>query len=372
MHWSKQGCTCPHRAGSARRLCGAIGLMLVAMAGCASPAQALAPPQQMAFYADLRDKPLGQRVMPAGPAVIDWQHQINLKYGQDIRPVAAGADHPLIPVVRQVVDELPPQIKRLAERYLLALYLIEKDFGSGTTEAVRSPDGTWRHAYIALNLTELGRTANAWATWKERSTFRDAPGYDLRMTIEDDAQDTVAGAVRFILLHELGHVLGLGLQAHGFWDAESLPDATRDSPYLRISWAPTADGHMKSHWRREFPLLDALNFYSFGEAELSLDRAPKVYEALAGTDFPSLYGATNVFDDVAEAFAIYVHTRMLGRLYRVQVYEHGELRTEFRSCIETGACADKIAALERLLDISSGAHGDADGTRAVARAGGRR
>lgn len=356
MHRSKQRRIGPPAAACRRGLCGAAGLLLAALVWLPAPALALAPPQQLAFYADLRGKPLDERIMPAGPAVIDWQHQINLKYGQDIRPVAARPDHPLAPVVRQVVAGLPPRIRGLAERHLLALYLIEKDFGSGTTEAVRGPDGTWRHAYIALNLTELGRTANAWATWKERSTFRDSPGYELRMTIERDDQDTVAGAVRFILLHELGHVLGLGLQAHGFWDAETLPEATRDSPFLRISWAPTAEDHMRSHWKREYPLLDRLSFYSFGEAELSLDRAPLIYEALGKTDFPSLYGATNVFDDVAEAFVIYVHTRLLGRPYRVQVLEGGALRAEFRSCIETGACADKVAALERLLDTAGAAN----------------
>ena len=195
----------------------------------------------------------------------------------------------------------------------------------------------------------LGRTANEWGTWKERSAFRTVPGVDLRMTLEAARDNTLEGAVRFIFLHELGHVLGLALDAHGFWDAESLPPDTRDSGFVRLSWREGAEDDMVSRWAERQPLLSNLHFYNFEKAPLTLDQAEAAYRELGETNFPSLYGATNLFDDFAEAFAIYVHTRLLKKPYGVVLSEGGRLRYTYRSCVQDGRCPDKVRQLERFL-----------------------
>ena len=55
------------------------------------------------------------------------------------------------------------------------------------------------------------------------------------------------------------------------------------------------------------------------------------------------------YEDFAEAFAIQVHTRLLGRPFRVDLY-HGPAHIgTFRSCLDTGRCPAKAAFLESLL-----------------------
>ena len=211
-----------------------------------------------------------------------------------------------------MLSRLPARVAALARRHLVAVYALEEDYGTATTEAVQDRQGTWRYAYIVLNLTALGRTANAWATWKERSAFRPGDDPTLNVVIADNAQDTVAGAIRFILLHELGHVLGLGLRVHEYWEEGAA--ASRSFPYTRFSWRLDTDGAMVSRWRQRFPRLHKTRFYLFAQAPLAISEAPAVYRALAQTGFPSLYGTTNLFDDFAEAFAIYVHTILLAIL----------------------------------------------------------
>jgi hypothetical protein len=169
------------------------------------------------------------------------------------------------------------------------------------------------------------------------------------MTLEPAETDTVDGALRFIFLHELGHVLGLALGVHGFWDAEPLPPETLDSPFVRASWMPDGSGTLVSRWRERYPVLSQLDFYGFESAALPAGRAASAYSALARTDFPSLYGATNLYDDWAEAFAIYVHARMLGKPYRVQV--GGRETADYRSCVVTGACAEKVTLVEHYLSL---------------------
>jgi hypothetical protein len=247
-----------------------------------------------------------------------------------------------------VLAELPPAIHRLASRYVVAVYLLEGDVGTGTTEAVQDAQGRWRYAYIALNLTALTRTANEWAAWRERSAYRAEPGYDLRVVLEPPEEDTRANALRFIFLHELGHALGLAQRAHGFWDARVLPAETRDSPFLRHSWQPEG-GKMVSRWRGRFPVLSPLTFYAFDKPKRRLSEAEAVYRALAQTDLPSAYGAISPFEDFAESFAIYVHARLLGQPYQVDVLEGEHTRFSFRSCIADGSCPDKVRALEAVL-----------------------
>ena len=112
---------------------------------------------------------------------------------------------------------------------------------------------------------------------------------------------------------------------------------------------PGADGKLVSLWSKDFPALSRLDFYRFDEARLTGKEAFEVYDALARTDFPSLYGATNLYDDFAEAFVIYVHTRLLGRPYRVEVSGADGRRLTAHSCLQDGRCPRKVALLEALL-----------------------
>ena len=320
------------------------GMLLAACAG-AQPD----PVQRISSYPGALQRELGDKISLGHEALLNWQHGINLKYGVDRRPTRADPANPLVAKVHRMARGLPSRIRDLARRHVVALYLLEKDWGTGTTEAVQDANGRWRLGYIALNLTALTRTANAWGSWKESSAFRPQAGHEIRMMLVNGAEDTHEAAIRFIFLHELGHVLGLALGAHGFWDADKLPVATRDSPFLAISWRHDGKGKMISRWRKTYPGFDQLAFYNFDKAKLPLSAAEAQYRALAQTDFPSLYGTTNLFDDFAEAFAIYVHTRLLNKPYRVEVYRDGARRFVYRSCITTGKCPKKVAALETLL-----------------------
>ena len=295
--------------------------------------------------------PLEQRVLPADKILIDQIHRTNRDdYGRDVRPRPASTDHPLDPLVRKVVRELHPALRSLAERYLTAVYMVEDDWGTASTDAVRGPRGEHRFAYIVLNLTALGRAANAWATWKENSTFRPGQGeISLKLIIEADANDDREGAVRFIFIHELGHVIGLGLRAHPSWEKEKRPRPPGGYPFVNISWPRQKGKGYLSRWKERFPGLHKTAFYKFDQAPLALSQAREMYETLAVTDFPSLYGSSNLWDDFAEAFAIYVHTRLLGKPYLVELREPGKPLLVHRSCIQTGACPRKAAFLKKML-----------------------
>jgi len=75
----------------------------------------------------------------------------------------------------------------------------------------------------------------------------------------------------------------------------------------------------------------------------------RIKRLLGETDLPSLYGSIDPYEDFAEAFAIHVHTRLLGRPFRVDLYLGPAHIGGFRSCLDTGRCPEKAALLESLL-----------------------
>ena len=231
-------------------------MLFLVLAGCANPTH---PAQRFSRYARFQETSLASRVKPADAVIIDRAHRTNLDFGMDIRPKSVAPGHPMVAMVRKVLSGLPPQVRRLAQKHLAALYLLREDFGTAVIEGIKDERGQWSQGYIALNATALERTANAWATWKENSTFRPAKGYLLSAQIESAREDDKTGAVRFILLHELGHLLGLALKVHPYWE-NPRPAPPERYPFPRLSWRKASKGKTVSRWRERFPRLHQAGF----------------------------------------------------------------------------------------------------------------
>ena len=101
--------------------------------------------------------------------------------------------------------------------------------------------------------------------------------------------------------------------------------------------------------RERFPLLTKPEFYNFEKAPFPVARAGEVYADLAKTDFPSLYGAMNLYDDFAETFVIYIHTRLLKKPYRVEVLRDGQWATAYHSCLTEATCDGKARYVAAML-----------------------
>ena len=67
------------------------------------------------------------------------------------------------------------------------------------------------------------------------------------------------------------------------------------------------------------------------------------------TSFPTLYAATNPWDDFAESFANYVHVVLLRKPWRVQVRGVGDDTETFDACWGLPRCEAKERMLRALL-----------------------
>lgn len=309
----------------------------------------LLPAQRSLHYAGLYALPLELRILPAPEPVLQLAWLGNRRAGVDLWPTPAAPDHPMVPELRGMIRALPEPVHRLASRYLAGIFVVDRTFGSARAEGLWNAADRLVGGYVVLNLTALARPANAWATMREGSTFHSAGDTTIEVILEPPESDTPQSALRFIFLHELGHVLGMGLGVHGHWAVPATFAITLESPFTRNSWrGQVADGPF-SPAKQAFPLLTQLRFYRFEEAPLPRTVAPLVYGQLARTDFPSLYGTLDPYEDFAESFALYVHTRLLGKPYAVVVGAGDQGRGVYRSCLQTGGCPAKAVFIERLL-----------------------
>lgn len=270
--------------------------------------------EPQAWSALLR-QPIVERILPLPDEVREFVHQVNMASGLDAVPVPCSPDAALLADLRAALAGMPAAVHALVGPLLLGVCVGRGLGSSGVTDIVADAvDGRILGCIVLLDIDLLEtHTANSWATWKENLPFG-GPGFSLAATIAEPRDDTRANALQFLLLHEFGHVVTAGGTFLPRW-WEPVPAAP--FPFLDLSWGVNAQGRFLPWEGSDFALRAVVDFY--GTNKLDSEAIVTAYSGLEGSDFPSLYGATNPYDDFAECFASYVHHELLGRPYTLRV-----------------------------------------------------
>ena len=203
-----------------------------------------------------------------------------------------------------------PKVKGLFDKYLFAIYFCEKLGGTGISGFVydnqkKKPVG----GFIIIDSSVINKKANDWITYKERSTFQ-LGDISLQIQIENERDNTIDNALRYILLHEMGHIISntLGI-----------------SPDLRMA-TPDYKEKESKYDTKTFPFRSKVKFYSSDSSALKLDLVwDQVYPILHKTRFTTLYAATNALDDFAEAFVSYIHCILDNRPWELTLSKQGKV-----------------------------------------------
>lgn len=298
--------------------------------------------------------PVGERIGPAPPLLVEYINLDNIKNGFPERPRAAKLDTDLLADVKAAVSDLPPKIWELFGKRLVGLYFVEDLGGTGFTDYVFDHDARPVAAYVVFDAAILTKTkANAWATWKENTPFKPDTTYKLKARIEADGDDNRKNAIQYILLHELGHVLSVGANLHPPWNIEPKEIENRaEYPFFSLSWRIDREANQyQSVFDAAFP--QRLNTVYYFGAKLSATEMLPTYVNLEDTNFASLYATTHPGDDFAESFATYVHVVLMKRPWQIEITRNGEVVRILKPCWSELRCAKKKEMLDRLLTRSS-------------------
>lgn len=281
-------------------------------------------------WSGLPGKDAREMVRPAPDIVIDYLRKDNALNGYKERPRQAKVDPSFLEDIHAAIDELPQMARKHMEEHVIAVFLVQDLGTTGFGELLRDFDQN-RLGFIVLDVDFLNKKANEWISWRENSPFRDKGVYAVEAEIERKEHDSRKSAIQYILLHELGHLVGVAKGAHPNWFAGGDPRAW---PFAGLSWLTHKTAlNGESRYDDFFRTRKALKFYAFQNAALSSEAIGETFTALSGTDFVSLYAATNMYDDFAETYAMYVHVILQKKPWRVRVVRDGKMVTEMREPI---------------------------------------
>jgi hypothetical protein len=317
---------------------------------CLLAAMRAHPARSAAFWKPSLSRPVAERLGPAPAELVEFLHLDNAANGFPEKPRASRLSAGFMADVRGAIADLPPAVRRAFDETFAGVWFVDDLGGTGYTDMYVDGAGRPAGGFVVLDAAVLGKfTANAWATWKENTPFRPGAGWTLEARIEEKAHDDRRGAIRYILLHELGHVLSINRGVHPRWDMPpgEVPASAR-FPFFELSWTiDRAEGRYASRFDADFPARRSVAYYVGAKLDAA-DMAP-AYDALQRTNFPTLYAATSPGDDFAESFVSYVHTVLMKRPWEIILRQEGRAAKVYRTCWDEPRCAAKRRILEGLL-----------------------
>jgi hypothetical protein len=307
------------------------------------------PAKKVAAWKSAFDKPLEQRVGAASPDVVQLLLLDNLVHGYPERPHASQVKEDLRADVVAALAAIPEAVKRRLADRLAGIVFVDEFGGTGFSDSISDENGRKSRAFVVLDPTVLEkRTANSWATWKENTPFKPDGRYALRAAIEKPQDDNRRQAIQYILLHELGHVLGVGGPFHPDWNLKASEVPDERYPFFELSWSLDRAGERYvNRYGKQLPEAKDTVYY-FG-ARLPASGMAATYTHLEATNFPTLYAATHPGDDFAESFASYVHVVMMGKPFEITIFEDGNVVKRYGPCWSEDRCAAKRRILEEFL-----------------------
>lgn len=330
-------------------------LAAFAVAGCPRAKPKLADltnhqVKRLDFWKQQQEVPLADRIFEAPPELLDYMDLDNRFNGYSGTPKHA----PLAPALKAEISHslagLPPELRRLLDTKLLGIFVVSGLGSSAYTDYVRNDKKQPKAAFVVLDVDAMSRNANDWITWKENSPFIPDPSMRLEFTIEKPEENNREKALEYVLVHEFGHVLAFDSDVHPLWSLPPKRVDVEDYPFMYLSWTVRED-EFRRRIEGTFPLPGALVFYKPSDERPSATRMPEYYDWLAKTSFPSLYGATNPYDDFAESLVTYVHAVLLKKPYEIKVFKDGKLERTVGACWSEPRCAKKRILLEEFLHI---------------------
>lgn len=299
-------------------------------------------------YKNWRQTPLFMRVSPAPEILVDYLRKDNELNGYPEIPVSKECDTLFMADIHGALAELPESVKKHIRDHLVGIFTVSNLGTTGYTEILDNFDVT-RLGFIVLDVDFLKRSANEWATWRENSPFRSQGAYRIKATIEPQESDNRKQAIQFILAHEIGHLVGAVNHVHPSWFTGGDPE---EFAFSRISWRKKED-KVISKFDDQFLLRKDIGYYRFNKSPLSSDRILDCYRQLEVTAFSSLYAATNMWDDFAESFVIYVHTLLQKKPWEIEILRNNSPEKTYNTSLMTDKGRVKKQFIENLFKIIS-------------------
>lgn len=295
-------------------------------------------------WSEFTGKGFKDRILPAPDIIIDYLRKDNQLQGYQEWPKKPEIDPEFLADIVNASAELPEVVRDHMNEHVVALFLVEELRGTAYGESLRDFNNN-KLGFIVLDVGSLNRKANEWISWRANSPFAMKGIYIIEAEIEKKTNNYRKAAIQYILLHEVGHLVGLAKGEHPNWFTGGHPQKW---PFTKLSWITIERGLKgKSRYDEIFTNRNKLKFHAFQNASLTSEDIGETYDQLLKTDFVSLYASTNMYDDFAESYAMYVHVVLQNRPFKIKIIKEGITVKVITNPILEKRCYNK----KRYLDI---------------------
>lgn len=298
------------------------------------------PLSKIENYVGLESRDWSSRIYNLDKQALDYVNELNRVDGFTESPSPIKNIDTFKSILLDSLSSQTLQVRSLLENKLFRIYVCENLGGSAVTGIVRK-EGKSIGGFVILDANTLNRNANDWISYKENSTFQKG-NLRIRIRIEEEKQNTKANALRYILLHEFGHILS---------ETENIGPS-----FFSAKRSYTNLEFYKEVWKSEkvsylddslFTVRPRIRFYS---GSLSLeDNWEKIYPVLLNTPFPTLYSAANADDFFADSFVSYVHVVLEKKPWELEILKNDKPIFKMGNGITTDSLEVQRKILEKIL-----------------------
>ncbi|RAJ93209.1 hypothetical protein LX87_04721 [Larkinella arboricola] len=241
-----------------------------------------------------------QRIQPAPESVFKMFREAGMQ------PVNRELTPSQKEMVRNALAVLPPLHQRILRQHLQSISFMDNMPNTALTSVLDSVGGL-KMFNITFRAGLLDETISEWATWKENTCFNPVDKADYQIRVQGGNMD----ALIYVLLHEATHVVDAVTQVTPYFAEKH--SVVKPTPFTKNVWRLAnvpEDQYIDS-------LLEKTRFRS--GRPMMISQAPEVYQKLAKTPFPSLYGMAAWSEDLAELTTIYHLTTQLNQPFHIVV-----------------------------------------------------
>lgn len=294
------------------------------------------------FWKKYLKRPPKERIYEAPSELVNYLTRDNKIWGYAAIPKAYNLGNLEREIFKEVIEEFPKGLREMMKDNMVAVFVVEGLGSSALTDGIRAFP---KKSFMVFDRKVFQKRANDWCTWKENTPFKGSD-VSLKCTIRSPKENGIKEAFQYIFAHELAHVFNRqNKDLLPFWD-DNLSEVEFDRyPYLKISWIKGKDYFSRKQFEEEFK---DIRYYSNKTAQIDSSKAIGLYKKLSKSKIPSLYGVTNVWDDFAEGFVIYYHTKILKRPFFIKLKSTNESFI-FKSCLQTNKCKKKEGIFKKIF-----------------------
>lgn len=283
------------------------------------------------------------RIRNLDPQAKEYMIDLNRIDGFDDSPATSPLFSRMQSEIEKALESIPDPVQSLLRRRLVRIYVCESLGGTAVTGFIKDRERS-KGGFILLDAKNLDRKANDWISFKENSSYLPSPTR-VRVQIESEKNDTRRNAIRYILLHEFGHILA---ETESVAPSQLAPTRSfSEFPFFTGVWL---EENVSNFDTKEFPDRKKIRFYS-GNYPLESEWQ-NIYPVLENTPFPTLYAANNADDFFAEVFVSYVHVILEKKPWNLTIYQKGKKVYFMENGISKPTLEKQRKIIEQLLTAS--------------------